>query len=387
MQFALNQATGFQGIVDESPFFAGSSVDGGGRPLGPGSDDANFPPFDGTPGTKTGATNNWTVTPVTVNDPQRKQWDAGTPVPGRDLLGVPGPSNIEKTQQACDMIPGCQFNGGTPVLPNIETVDNGAPSIDSQSDNVLDGFVIDIDDFDECEMIGFNWFLTDGSGNPIGTSGQGNQFGFGTFNLFRPSQGNPAITAALGSGGTAALGRCPHGPAAGSLNDGSGSNIGTRTNPAAMFVAATILGILFQGEAGAGLTLPFQNALDNVLGALINGHLLPAFGFLALFGSFTVISVLVLSGLIHHAFILLTLILGGFLTMAGSILQNTSSVGDINPNALTASITLPDSRDVSDPAPMAGTITISGPSPWVSVTGPLATDGTFTATGTGTVAG
>lgn len=73
--------------------------------------------------------------------------------------------------------------------------------------------------------------------------------------------------------------------------------------------------------------------------------------------------------------------------MAGSILQNTSSVGDINLNALTASITLPDSRDVPDPAPMAGTITISGPSPWVSVTGPLATDGTFTATGTGTVAG
>lgn len=73
MQFALNQGTGYLGIVDESPFFAVASIDANGLPLVSGDDDANFPPMDGTAGTKTGQTNNWTTVPITDNDPQRKE--------------------------------------------------------------------------------------------------------------------------------------------------------------------------------------------------------------------------------------------------------------------------------------------------------------------------
>ncbi len=342
--------------------------------------------MDGTAGTKTGQTNNWTTVPITDNDPQRKEWIAGTPIPARDLLGVPGPSNTQKTAQACEMIPGCMLDsGGTPVIANIETVDNGAPSVDGMPDNVLDGFVIDVDDFDLGEMLSFNWFLTDASGNPIGVSGQGNDFGFGTFNVFRTLGGDVQTSS---NTGVKAIEHTVFGPALGERTDGSGSNIGTSMDPSVMFVAATILGTVFLAEAAASMTLPFQNSLDNVLDAPINGRLLRPLAFLALLSgaAFTITVIAVLSGGIHAPFILLILLLGFLLNLAGSLLPLPSGTQP-EPGAITATITLPDPRNVSDPAPTAGEITFTGPSPWVSVTGPLATDGSFTATGTGEVAG
>ncbi|MDB9516887.1 PEP-CTERM sorting domain-containing protein [Roseofilum reptotaenium CS-1145] len=173
--------TGSNGLVlQDAPFLAGAGVDGNGRPLGNG---ANPLPGNQT-FTNTGQLVESTQTAV--------QWTAsqfdffgGTngPIPNQNLLGVPSQGG---TALACSMVPGCQVQGNTPVVADWETVDNG--------NNVLDGFVITVDDFDEGESLSFNWNLLDVNGNPIGTPGQGNAYGFGTVNIGRvPINEDPSI--------------------------------------------------------------------------------------------------------------------------------------------------------------------------------------------------
>lgn len=83
------------------------------------------------------------------------------------------------------MIPGSENQGGSPPLitvTDIETVDDGP--------NALDGFVVEIDDWDAGEEISFNWHMETHTGDAIGMIAPdgrkvGNDFGFGTLNMAR----------------------------------------------------------------------------------------------------------------------------------------------------------------------------------------------------------
>lgn len=206
VQIALNQgttilpsATGFQ----PQARFAAGQIDANGRPLEPidvtgdgqillsvpasnsvsdledvngngrldAGEDKNFNgrlDNDPIPGNQNRA-NNWM--PAGTTD-TAISWTGGTPIPFRDLVGA-GPT-------ACSRVPGCQLVNNTPVISNTETIDD--------AENVLDGFVIEVDDWDEGEALSFNWFLTN-SGQPVGTAAGGNPFGFGVVNLIRLPNG------------------------------------------------------------------------------------------------------------------------------------------------------------------------------------------------------
>jgi hypothetical protein len=254
LYFALNPGTGFPGPpVQQAPFFAGASVDLNGRPLGAGDDDLNFPPNDGHPGSKTGQPNGWGVSLQTITAVRYAE-PTGTPGNGlafRDLLGA------ATTAEACSLVPDCEIVNGSPVVPWPETIDNGAPMVDKLDDNVLDGFVIDVDDFDPGEMLSFDWFFTDAAGGPIGVSGIGNAFGFGTYNIYRVNSHGPPVWR-----------RIPGVP------EGPGSNTGTTNDLRDMFVDSTATGESFEVELGSALTPPFLNPADNVFDAPISAELI-----------------------------------------------------------------------------------------------------------------
>jgi len=255
----LNMSVNVGGIfLDPPPFFAGGATDPNGMPLGPLDLDLNFPPADGFPGLKVGFANPnpWLVTIMT---PTLLNWMEPTGLPGlglcaRDLLGS------GSTAAACALVPSCAVVAGMPVLPaSGESVDNGHPGVDGKCDNVLDGFIIDVDDLDAGELFSFNWILLDAAGMPIGTSGFGNAMGFGTFNIFRvASHGPPILARGLGA---------PEGP---------GGNTGTTSSTRDMFISVTTTGEAFEVEPGASLTAPFRNPVDNIFGANINGKAVSA---------------------------------------------------------------------------------------------------------------
>ena len=170
VRIALNTGTN-SFVQDVAPSFAGAGVDSNGRPLGPDADPLPGNQLFGNTGKLVESTETavqWTAGQFDFNQGTNR------PLPNQDLLGVP---TLGGTAQACSMVPGCQLQGNTPVVADWETVDNG--------NNVLDGFTITVDDLDELEALSFNWNLLDVNGNPIGTPGQGNAYGFGTVNIGR----------------------------------------------------------------------------------------------------------------------------------------------------------------------------------------------------------
>jgi hypothetical protein len=228
------------------------------------------------------------------------QWDAkqlnfntfnSGPIPNQNLLG----NTVHAAPRvACEqMIPGCEFQGGQGVIPDMETVDNG--------NNVLDGFVITIDDLDEAEVISWNWNLLDVNGNPIGTPGNGNAYGFGTVNLARipigndpesnfrifpenTGVGNPTQLFAEDSYKVTEYG--PEGLYDEMVDPATNSNAGlvqfASLSSAIGAVAADIaedgesadseeqLIALFGAEFGAGITAPFLNPGDNIFNSATN---------------------------------------------------------------------------------------------------------------------
>jgi hypothetical protein len=164
-------------------------------------------------------------------------------MPPRNLIGS------GSSPAACALIPGCVAS----TIANFETVDNGIGP-----DNVIDGLIIEIDDFDAGELISLNWFMTDSIGAPIGVSGLGNQYGFGVVNIFR------------GSSGPAVWRRTVTAPA------GPGQNSGTTASIRDMFVSASTTGPeTFEVEFGAAMTAPYSNPADNIFGAPIDAELIP----------------------------------------------------------------------------------------------------------------
>ncbi|REJ82715.1 MAG: hypothetical protein DWQ36_20040 [Acidobacteria bacterium] len=277
VELVLNVATGVTGDSGgfncEGPAacFGLAQIESGGRPLGDFmGDDANFPPADGTGDPpKVGRANDWTAT---VTTPTRVVFSTtNNPIPPRDLLGAGDAAS------ACALVPGC--TSPAPTIGNVESIDNaidGTPT--GELDNVLDGFVVEMLDLEstmsELELLSFNFFLLDQSGNPIGSFGNrglsGNAFGFGILNVFsifpgQRSHGPPiwtrnsrAVLAGGDRGGTIV------------------SNTGTEDPPANlrdMFVQNDV----FQVEVGATMTGEFLEPLDNTHGVSENSSLLPPY--------------------------------------------------------------------------------------------------------------
>jgi hypothetical protein len=255
----------FGPTIDAAPFIAGASVDPLGRPIGPTNDDANFaavadsPGFTNGVGAKVGQTNNWSVADQTAS---RVRWVdplSTFPLLNRDLLNAP------TTQAAINLVPGAVLNLGSPLVPDFETVDNGAAGVSGPGangvDNVLDGFVIDIDDFDLGESVSFNWLLTNEVGVPI----LSNAMGFGTFNIFRGAGTGPALWQFQPGSGR------------------SGANTGTTANPRDLFPTRTCPEP-FAVEFGPQMTACFLIPTDNFFNVPFNVQAIPEPGTLALSG-------------------------------------------------------------------------------------------------------
>ena len=139
-------------------------------------------------------------------------WDAqldadkvplGTELRNRNLLFAIDPLSLVPGL-GIDALGDSAIDGGPGPYDDQGNLPGGGPPID-EIGNVLDGFVLDVDGFEVGDTLSLNWFLfkTDfeGSIDPIGTSGFGNNFGFGTFSLARIPLGGP-LPGALFEGNT-----------------------------------------------------------------------------------------------------------------------------------------------------------------------------------------
>ena len=270
----LAQALAFTPITfGGQPTIIGNGIDPDGRTIGPGSDGANLSPADGTfMPAKFGAANGWTpgaTSPTTAN-----YFTLGAGIPNRDLLGVPPGPGPARTAAALALVPsdGVAPNFvdgfGRPNIGNFEAIDNGGPGVDGLPDNVLDGFLLEVDDFDLGETLSLNWFLNDALGVPIGTSSMGNAYGFGNFNLYRSTLGfGPADRL------PALWRRQPDSPFGDGQNRGSGLPPGPT---AAQFTSTSVpFGNIFAMEPGAALTAPFEDPADQCPTCDVNGDPLP----------------------------------------------------------------------------------------------------------------
>ncbi|NEQ40249.1 MAG: PEP-CTERM sorting domain-containing protein [Okeania sp. SIO3I5] len=279
VRIALNEGTDYFPIIDKRPSFAGAGIDNNGRPNGPDAE-----PLPGNqPFINTGKVVQSTDTAI--------QWDASQfdfntsvngAIPNRDLLGV-GERN---TPDACALVPGCEVVGnsnpffGTPKIADLETVDDG--------NNVLDGFVVTIDDFDEGEVISFNWNLLGIDGNPIGTPDTGNEYAFGAVNLVRtPIDTDPNADFQIFEQNTG-VERSNRLFAQDSYQVTEYSSVNYDTTIVSGFSARNSLATqtinstggdepiaLFAGEFSAGITGAFLNPADNIFNSPVNAKLLP----------------------------------------------------------------------------------------------------------------
>ena len=270
VRIALN--TGSNSFVqDVAPVFAGAGVDANGRPLGQDAD-----PLPGNQlFTNLGQVTESTETAVqwTAIQQDFNTLSAGA-IPNADLLGV-GPRN---TPAACALVPGCTLVGSSPnpffqspQVSDWETVDNG--------NNVLDGFVLTVDDLDEAEVLSFNWNLLDENGDPIGMPGVGNEYGFGTVNIARiPINTDPESDFRIFPDNTG-VSNSSRIFAENSHRVTEYADVDYDTVLAAPPPPNTIrfatndtddLIALFSAEFGPGLAAPFVNSGDNIFNSAIN---------------------------------------------------------------------------------------------------------------------
>ncbi len=221
-----------------------------------------------------GFPNGWTQVSQTRT---KVVWSAPQFSPGT-LGGVPF-INLIGAAGFCDGL-------GAPDFANscVPGVDAGTARVDvdgnvtpaeaiDDGDNVQDGFVMTIDGFDPGESVNLNWFLT-GAGDigeaslvspecrlstrgglapgiPIGTSFEGNEYGFGVITLFRVDDGPLGGPVFQGNAGVSQEGGTEFFDSVYNVPDSAGM--------------AT--------EFSAGLTAKFVNPADNTLGAPVNAIL------------------------------------------------------------------------------------------------------------------
>ena len=189
----LNEGT--TGLSGMAPFVSNAQVDADGRPMAPTA----ACPSGACPPTGTASTTNlWVVNQQSNTRVRYSSNVMGVPVdapighPTVDHLGTTYDGlldpDLSLDPAICrsvipQMIPGSVLVAGMPncvIVPDPETLDDGSHS--------RDGFVIEIDDWDNGEQVSFNWWLLASDGSLIGeldAMGQlvGDAFGFGTLNL------------------------------------------------------------------------------------------------------------------------------------------------------------------------------------------------------------
>ncbi len=177
---AIMMNVGSSDVVGERPTLVGGNIDVNGQPFGPVGTSDHLAAVT--------TNNQWSISQA---GPTSITWSGITsPITPIDLLDGsqlpnpnPQPPNtvrpIQKGEQAISFM--SFSNPNKPLQPDAATIDDGS--------NVLDGFVFSVVDFDPGEVISLNWFLLDQNGDPVGTAGGGNQYGFGVVNLKRVDGG------------------------------------------------------------------------------------------------------------------------------------------------------------------------------------------------------
>lgn len=269
---------GSTAVDAQAPRFSAAAIDADGRGGTPGGSHIGLGVFDPVAihsgrgrGDLPNMLNDWLVNNVSDTFVQWSAYDTtqpgafpvGSPLSSRDLLWqFATPSYVPGF--GVDALGDSAMDGGpTPYTPS--SPGGGPPNIRY----VIDGFVIDVDDWDVGEVFSLNWTLA-GVGNtsagwhplnnpfhPLGGH-DGQSFGFGVMNLAR-------IEPSIGS---------PPGSLPGAVFvDNEGFNQSSFSfydtvyeipNPAE-----------FAAEFGAGITAPFLNPADNVFNAQVNTRLVP----------------------------------------------------------------------------------------------------------------
>ena len=183
--------------------------------------------------------NDWTVVSNTAT---AIKWGAGTSISAINLIGFPFGTPLQPGDPEIAFM---QFaNLADPSTLDPETIDDGP--------NVLDGFVVTIDDLDPGEIISFDWFLTDANGEIINSPEIAlSPYGFGVVNF--TSLDGPAFPGAVFS-----------------------SNTGFSQSPKLFFDSVYHVPnpADFAAEFGAAITAEFLNPTDNVFNIPVTTQLL-----------------------------------------------------------------------------------------------------------------
>jgi|GEM_PF-2968325 MYXO-CTERM domain-containing protein len=222
--------------------FGGASIDpdgrggprgqpAGGNDIGPGTFDVPAMHSGRGRGDIPGLLNDWSAAPVPVGPARIRNTAAywtrgaiGTPIPARDVLGAASPgdsvaNNYAGTRAAAQLVPGTRLitDPSDPSLPGRvrpvagfdalgDLACDGGPGITPNpispdgTGNVLDGFTVQVEDWDPGEILSLNWALL-GPGNqaigrplsgPLPRNFTGNAMGFGVFQIMRLA--NPLTT-------------------------------------------------------------------------------------------------------------------------------------------------------------------------------------------------
>ncbi|MEM7455143.1 MAG: hypothetical protein AAF456_12400 [Planctomycetota bacterium] len=165
----------------------GSDIDATGAGLTSGQGTFDAIPIHGGSG-RNGLLNDWNASSQSAST---AMWSQGSSLTYQDLLGpglpasnflVPSPSPPYAPGDS-DALGDSSIDGGPGTTVMDDPVPNG-------TGNVLDGLTMTFQNWEEHDRLSLNWFMTDAAGNPIGTAGIGNPFGFGTMNLVRIPEGS-----------------------------------------------------------------------------------------------------------------------------------------------------------------------------------------------------
>jgi hypothetical protein len=286
----LASNVGTLGLDGAPPILAGASIDPDGRGGPAGGSDIGAGVYDLVAihsgrgrGDVPSRLNDWIINNATSTFVQWSAYDTtmpgsfpvGSPIGSRSLLSV-GAAPSDVPGFGVDALGDSAMDGGpgpySPASPG------GGPPEPGDT-FVMDGFVVDIDDWDVGEVFSVNWFLAalnDVSAgwhptiNPFTAdlAPDGQSFSYGVMNLVRlePSVGTPVGTFP----GAVFVGNAGFDQSGASFYD----TVYEIPNPAE-----------FAAEFGAGLTAAFLNPVDNLFSAEINTRPVPEAGSIVLVGS------------------------------------------------------------------------------------------------------
>jgi hypothetical protein len=277
----MSANVGTSAVDGTAPFMVGASIDADGRGGAPGGADIGTGVFDPVAihsghgrGDVPGMRNDWIVASKGPTSVEWRNFEGTVENPTNVAPGINGKwiSYSGGGSPYLDAVPGFGVDAlgdsamdGGPAPYSPPSPGGGEPDQDWER-NSVDGFVLDIDDWDQGEVFSMNWFLAGlccGSGGypdqyyAIGSHNQGDPFGFGVMNLVRlePTIGAPAGVLP----GPVFIGNEGFDQSGISFYD----TVYEVPNPAE-----------FAAEFGGGITAHFLNQADNVFGAAINTHLI-----------------------------------------------------------------------------------------------------------------